>query len=59
MKSLAIRGGYMFNNDEYGYTLGLGVQQEFSGIHLGVDYSYMPFGVFSDVHRISFQISLK
>jgi hypothetical protein len=58
MKTLAIRGGYMFNNDEYGYTLGFGVQKEIAGFNLGVDYSYMPFGVFSDVHRISFQLSL-
>ena len=58
MKTLAIRGGYMFNNDEYGYTLGVGVQQEIAGIHLGVDYSYVPFGVFSKVQRFSVQLSL-
>lgn len=58
MKTLAVRGGYMFNNDEYGYTIGLGVQQKISGVKIGVDYSYVPFGVFSEVQRISFQISL-
>jgi len=58
MKLLSVRGGYMFNNDEYGLTAGVGVQKDVAGFHLGVDYSYMPFGVFSTVHRIAFQLSV-
>lgn len=58
MKLLSVRGGYMFNNDEYGLTAGVGIQKDIAGFHLGVDYSYMPFGVFSTVHRIAFQMSV-
>lgn len=57
MEILAIRGGYMFNNDEYGLTAGVGVQQEIADLRLGVDYSYTPFGVFKQVHRIMVRFS--
>ncbi len=58
MKMLAVRAGYMFNNDEYGFTGGVGVQAKVSDYKLGFDYSYTPFGVFDQVHRISVTISL-
>lgn len=58
MNLLALRAGYMFNNDEYGFTAGLGVRQKVAGVQLGVDYSYMPFGVFTDVQRFALHVSL-
>lgn len=57
MRLLALRAGYMFNNDEYGLTAGVGVQRDFGNLSLGVDYSYTPFGVFKEVHRIAIQMA--
>jgi opacity protein-like surface antigen len=49
----SVRAGYMFNNDEHGFTAGFGVQQ----FGLGIDYGYTPFGIFDDVHRITVRYS--
>jgi len=57
MQILALRAGYMFNNDEFGFTAGVGAQKTFGDLRLGVDYSYTPFGVFNQVHRISVEFS--
>ncbi|MBM4162540.1 MAG: PorV/PorQ family protein [Ignavibacteria bacterium] len=57
MQIVAVRAGYMFNNDEYALTAGLGVQQQLSDMRIGVDYSYTPFGVFQRVHRITVRFS--
>ena len=58
LEILSVRGGYMFNNDEYGFTWGFGAQKSLAGVHLGIDYSYTPFGVFSKVHRLGVQFSI-
>jgi hypothetical protein len=58
MQILAMRGGYMSNNDEYGWTYGLGVQKAFGEVKLGFDYSYTPFGVFTEVSRISVTLTM-
>lgn len=58
MKSLAIRGGYMFGQDERGFTAGIGLQQTLEGIGLGIDYSYTPFGIFGTVNRFALQLTL-
>ncbi len=58
MQILAVRGGYMSNNDEYGWTYGLGIQKLFGDVKLGFDYSYTPFGVFTQVSRISFNLTM-
>ena len=50
---LALRGGYKFNYDEEGITLGVGINA--GGIKL--DYAYSEFGVFDNVNRISLGIS--
>ncbi len=57
MNMIAVRAGYMFNNDEYGLTAGVGVQQGISELNLGADYSYTPFGIFDPVHRITVRFS--
>jgi hypothetical protein len=59
MQTFALRGGYMLNNDEYGVTYGLGVHRLVGDFRLGIDYSYVPFGIFDGVHRFSFQFSMK
>ncbi|MBI2428098.1 MAG: PorV/PorQ family protein [Ignavibacteriales bacterium] len=57
-KTLAIRGGYMFGQDEHDYTAGIGVQQTIEGIGVAIDYAYTPFGVFGTVNRFAIQLSL-
>ena len=52
-KMFSVRAGYMFNNDEYGFTAGFGVQQ----FGLGIDYGYTPFSIFDDVHRLTIRYS--
>jgi hypothetical protein len=58
MEILAVRGGYMSNNDEYGWTYGLGLQKTIGDIKLGFDYSNTPFGVFTEVSRISLNLTM-
>lgn len=53
MNTFAIRGGYTFPTDEQEFSAGVGLRQSISNIKFAVDYSYTPFGVFSDVHRFS------
>lgn len=50
---LAVRGGYITNNDEDGPTLGFGV----SKFGLELDYAYAPFGVFDSVQRVTARFS--
>ena len=56
MQLLSLRGGYMFNTDETGVTAGIGLRQRFAGVELSLDYSYTPFGVFTNVQRFSFEV---
>jgi len=58
MKMLALRGSYLFNNNEYNYSFGVGLQKSFGTYLLGLDYSYTPFKPFDPVHRFTFQFSL-
>ncbi len=58
MQILSLRGGYMFNNDVYGVTAGVGIHKDIAGVSLGIDYSWTPFtGGFSDVQRLSFVVA--
>jgi len=57
-KTFSIRAGYSAPNDEYGFTSGIGFQQAFSNYHLAVDYAYIPFGAFNEVHRLSVHFSM-
>jgi hypothetical protein len=57
MQMFSLRGGYMFNNDEYGITGGVGVQKQFDNLTIGLDYAYTPFGILGNVQRLAFHIS--
>lgn len=57
MNTLAIRGGFTSPTDEQKFTAGVGLKQSITGITLGVDYSYTPFGIFDNVHRFSVNIA--
>lgn len=51
--TLSLRAGYSFPNDERNFSAGVGLKQSLSGVTLGIDYAYTPFGIFSDVHNFS------
>jgi len=51
---VALRSGYIFNNDEENISFGLGLATY--GVEL--DYAYTPFGVFDSVQRITARLSL-
>jgi hypothetical protein len=58
---LAIRGGYKFNYNEEGLTLGLGMKWRTSSIpfqQISFDLSYTDYGRLEYVSRFSFNISL-
>jgi long-subunit fatty acid transport protein len=57
--SFALRGGYKFNYDFDGLTLGAGVKHALEGVRLSADYSYGDMGTYlGNVQRISFGIVL-
>jgi hypothetical protein len=57
--TLALRGGYKFNYDYDGLTLGGGVKHSFGGVLLAVDYSYGAMGTYlGNVQRISLGVTL-
>ena len=58
LNTIAIRAGYSFPQDEQEFNAGIGLMQKFLDYFLAVDYSYTPFGIFDDVHRISVNFQL-
>lgn len=58
LKTLALRIGYVGPADEHGISYGAGVEAELAKLSFGLNYAYVPFGVFGDVHRFTFQFSL-
>ena len=54
MDILSIRGGYVTNNDEDGFSFGVGIS------YFGVtcDYAYSPFGIFDKVQRMTARFSM-
>lgn len=55
---LAVRSGYLFQQDERGLTMGIGLHKRLGNTLLAIDYSSTPFGLFGNVNRLSFQFSL-
>lgn len=53
MDLISFRAGYSTPNDERKFSYGVGLKEDNGGIDVAIDYSYTPFGIFSDVHRIS------
>ena len=58
MQTLSLRIGYIGPADEHGVSYGVGLQRNFDGFGLGIDYAYTPFGVFTAVHRFNLQFAL-
>jgi hypothetical protein len=54
LNALSLRSGYITNNDESGFSFGIGV----SYFGLTFDYSYTPFGVFDKVQRMTARFTM-
>jgi len=54
-----LRSGYKFNYDEEGFTAGLGIRKDISGIGVKIDYTYSDFGIFDSVSRFTVGIFLR
>ena len=54
MKTFAIRAGYVTKQDDYGLTLGLGVNK----FGFSFDYSYIPHKIFDNIQRFSLRFSI-
>ena len=48
-----LRGGYKFNYDEQGLTLGLGINYNMESIKGRIDYAYLDYGRLSSVHMFT------
>lgn len=57
-QTVALRIGYVSPADLYSVSFGVGVQHEFAGTQLELDYSYTPYKVFDAVNRISFRFAM-
>jgi hypothetical protein len=60
MNILALRFGYNSNLDERDLSFGVGLKKDFGrkGGRIAIDYAYTPFGIFDNVQRFSFSLSL-
>lgn len=56
MNTFSIRAGITTPTDEQEFSAGVGLKQNLSDIKFSIDYSYTPFGIFNDVHRVSVNI---
>lgn len=54
LKTFSLRGGYITNNFESGFSFGAGV----SKFGFTFDYAYTPFGIFDKVQRITVRFAL-
>ncbi len=50
---LAVRFGYVTNQDDYSYSFGAGIQQ----FGFAFNYSYTPFNTFTDVNRFTIEFA--
>ncbi|MCE1189783.1 MAG: PorV/PorQ family protein [Ignavibacteria bacterium] len=57
-KMISFRVGYEKPNDEHGFTYGIGFKKNVQGTDIGIDYAYVPWTTFSDVHRFTLHFAL-
>jgi hypothetical protein len=55
-RSLALRGGYLFNSDLENWSLGFGFCPELGRGSLEIDYAFIPNADFAPSHRISMTV---
>lgn len=56
MNTFSLRAGITTPTDEQEFSAGVGFKQKLSEVKFSIDYSYTPFGIFKDVHRVSVSI---
>jgi long-subunit fatty acid transport protein len=49
-----LRSGYKFNTDEDSFTLGAGLNYQWTGLNCRLDYAFVRYGVFDNTQRFSF-----
>ncbi len=60
LRVLALRGGYKFNYDSDGLTLGGGLRHSLGNVGLAVDYSFGSMGTYlGNVQRISLNVAVR
>ncbi len=57
MDMFSLRAGYMFPADERGLTAGAGVKKDLEDFTIDVNYAYVPFGVFGNLHNFSIRLA--
>lgn len=57
INTFSVRAGFVSPADEHNFSAGFGVKRNISGMNLGIDYAYQPYGIFNNVHRFSFNFS--
>lgn len=57
INTFSVRAGFVSPADERNFTAGFGIKRNFGSMNLGIDYAYQPFGIFSNVHRFSFNFA--
>lgn len=55
--TFAVRGGYIFQTDEEGLTLGAGLNIPMGGTSFGFDYAYAAFGLLGSVQHFTLSAS--
>ena len=58
MNFVFLRGGYRFNYDEEGLTLGGGINLKTATFGVKIDYAYIDFGRFNAVHIFTLGVGL-
>ncbi len=53
----SVRAGFVSPADEHNFSAGFGVKRNISGMNLGLDYAFQPYGVFNNVHRFTLSFS--
>jgi hypothetical protein len=58
MKTFSLRGGYKFNYDEQGLTVGGGINFDMNGVTGRIDYAYLDYGRLTSVHLFTLGFGL-
>jgi hypothetical protein len=57
INTFSVRAGFVSPADEHNFSAGFGVKRNISGMNLGLDYAFQPYGVFNNVHRFTLSFS--
>ncbi len=57
-ETLALRAGYHMNYDQAGFSAGMGLDLNLSGMPLNIDYAIVNYGVLGFVNQVSIQVGI-